>query len=68
MTKSSIERVEVATFIRRMKIKKKDKVKYRVGNETNNNNKPAAVDNSVRERKNNNNQPAPVNNPVNNKK
>ena len=68
MTKSPSETVEVATFIRRAKIKKKNKVKYSIGNKKNNNNKPASVNNSVRERTNDSNKAAPVKNPVNNKK
>ncbi|MCJ8283363.1 MAG: hypothetical protein MJK14_27125 [Rivularia sp. ALOHA_DT_140] len=49
------EGIKVATFIRRAKIKKKNKVKYRVGSETNNN-QPASVTNPARERTSNNNQ------------
>lgn len=68
LTKLPTEGVEVATFIRRVKIKKKDSVRYRVGNERSNSNKPAEANNSVRQRtnnsnNNNNNKPAPVNNP-----
>lgn len=68
MTKSPTERVEVATFIHRAEIKKKNKVKYRIGNKRNNSNKPASVNNSVRERTNDSNKAAPLKNPVNNKK
>lgn len=40
LTKLPTEEVEIATFIRRVKIRKKSRAGYKVGNETNNNNKP----------------------------